>query len=193
MTDAVHAHCTRPWYLRPPVWLLGIVAAALIAFAAVEVAGRPAATAYSVFLDQLDAGNIASVMLQGTEISGRYKHPLTATAGAAPVDTFRSRIPDFGDPSLIPALRQRHVAIEVAASSSWTRLLAGIPLPMWLFLGFIVVAGIVRLVRGSTVQAGTATPVHPMQGMIGLVAGLFGKQQQAVNSPTDDGGAAKRR
>ena len=62
--------------------------------------------------------------------------------------------------------------------SSWTRLLAGIPLPMLLFLGFIVVAAIVRFMRGGTAQSGAAMPTHPMQGMIALVSSLFGKKQQ---------------
>ena len=31
---------------------------------------------YSTFLDQLEAGNVASVTFQGTEIDGRLKRPL---------------------------------------------------------------------------------------------------------------------
>jgi len=181
MTDAVqHHHCTVPWWRRPPVLLLGIVVVALVIFAVIEAAGIPPATPYGTFLDQLDAGNVASVTLQGTEIKGRFKHPLNAASanGAAQADTFRSRVPEFGDPSLIAELRKQHVAIDVASSSSWTRLLAGIPLPMLLFLGFIVIAAIVRFVRGGKAQSDTAAPMHPMQGMIALVSGLFGKKQQ---------------
>jgi ATP-dependent Zn protease len=193
MTVAVHAHCTRPWYMRPPVWLLGIAVVALVIFAIVEAAGIPAATPYGTFLDQLDAGNVASVTFKGTEIDGRFKHPLNVAAsdGKPQTNTFRSRVPDFGDASLIPELRKQHVTIDVASSSSWTRLLAGIPLPMWLFLGFIVVAAIVRFMHGGKAQSGNAMPMHPMQGMIGLVSGLFGKQQQAANPPTHDGGGTK--
>lgn len=193
MTDAVQHHCTRPWYMRPPVWFIGVAVVALVIFAIVEAAGRPAATPYGTFLDQLDAGNVASVTLEGTQINGRFKHPVTVAAGngAVPADTFRSRMPDFGDPSLIAELRKQHVAIDIASSSSWTRLLAGIPLPMLLFLGFILVAGIIRFVRGGKVQSGSAMPMHPMQGMIGLVSGLFGKQSQPASPPTHDGGATK--
>ena len=194
MTDAVqHHHCTVPWWRRPPVLLLGIAVVALVIFAIVEMAGRPAATPYGTFLDQLDAGNVASVTLQGTEINGRFKHPVNVAApdGAVPANTFRTRVPDFGDPSLIPELRKQQVAIDVASSSSWTRLLAGIPLPMLLFLGFIVVAAIVRFMRGGKVQSASAMPMHPMQGMIGLISGLFGKQSKAIDSPTHDGGEPK--
>ena len=157
MTDAVRAHCTRPWYMRPPVWLLGVVVVVLAIFAIVEAAGIPAATPYGTFLDQLEADNVASVTVQGTEIKGHFKHPLNATAAndAAQTNAFRTRVPDFGDSSLIAALRKQHVTIDVASSTSWTRLLAGIPLPMWLFLGFIIIAGIVRLMRGGKAQSGS--------------------------------------
>jgi hypothetical protein len=94
------------------VILLGIVAAGLVIFTIVEMAAGPAATPYGTFLDQLDAGNVASVTLQGTEIKGRYKQPLNAAATeAAQANTFRSRVPDFGDSSLIPA----HVIIILDA------------------------------------------------------------------------------
>ena len=159
----------------------------------VETTAGPAATPYGTFLDQLDAGNVASVTLQGTEIKGHFKHPLNAAAAndAAQTNTFRTRVPDFGDSSLIAALRKQHVTIDVASSTSWTRLLAGIPLPMWLFLGFILVAGTVRFMRGGKAQSGSAMPMHPMQGMIGLVSGLFGKQSQAASTPTHDGDGTK--
>jgi ATP-dependent Zn protease len=188
MTDAVqHHHCAVPLWRRPPILLLGIVVVALAIFAIVEAAGIPAATPYGAFLDQLDAGNVASVTFKGTEIDGHFKHSANGSANAtAQADSFRTRVPDFGDLSLIPELRKQHVAIDVASSTSWTRLLAGIPLPMWLFLGFIIVAGIVRFMRGGTAPSGSAMPTHPMQGMIGLISGLFGKQNQAAGTPNRD-------
>lgn len=194
MTDAVQHHqCTVPLWRRPPVLLLGVIVVALAIFAIVEAASIPAATPYSAFLDQLDAGNVAGVTFKGTEIDGLFKHPANAAApdNAAQVFTFRSRLPDFGDPSMIAALRKQQVAINVTSSSSWTRLLAGVPLPMLLFLGFIVVAGIIRFMRGGKASSGTAMPMHPMQGMIGLISGLFGKQEQAAPPPTHVGDEPK--
>ena len=65
MTDiAQHKHCTKPWYMRPPVWFIGVVVAALAIFTVYETVGGPAATPYGAFLDQLDAGNVASVTFQ---------------------------------------------------------------------------------------------------------------------------------
>jgi hypothetical protein len=44
MTDTVHHHCMRPWYMRPPVWVLGLVVVALVVFGIVELLGSPAVT-----------------------------------------------------------------------------------------------------------------------------------------------------
>jgi hypothetical protein len=33
-------------------------------------------------------------------------------------------------------------------------------------------------------------PIHPMQGMVGLVSGLFGKQDQAASPPARNGNEA---
>lgn len=178
--------------MRPPVWLLGIALLGLAAFGIVEMIGRPAVTPYGTFLDQLDAGNVASVTFQGTQIEGRFKHPVgnTAANGAAEQSIFRSRVPEFGDPMLLPELRKAHVAIDVVSSSNWTSWLARLPWPMVVFLAFILIAGFVRLVRGGSVQSGGATP-NPMQGMIGMLSGLFGKQSPAASAPTHDGDRMK--
>lgn len=185
MTETPHAHCTKSWYMRPPAWLIGAVVVALIIFAVYETIGGPAATPYGAFLDQLDAGNVASVTLEGTQIKGHYKQPVTpaATNGAAPADTFRSRVPDFGDATLIPELRKQHVTIDVTSSSSWTSWLGRLPWPMVFILGAVLIAALVRFVRGG--KSGSVSPMsmHPMGGMMGMVSGLFGKQSQPEGTP----------
>lgn len=188
-------HCQRPWWKRPPVWFIGIAVILLIIFAVFEMIGRPATTPYGVFLDQLEAGNVASVTFQGTEINGRFKHALNvaASSDARQADTFRSRLPDFGDPSLIPELRKQHVVIDVASSSQWTSWLGRLPWPMVIFLGVVLIAGLVRFLRGGKSQSGVAVPTMPMHGMIGLVSGLFGKQPQAAGPASHEGDEAKSR
>ncbi len=189
MTDAVQHHSTQAWYMRPPVWALGVVLVALAAFGIMEMMNRPAAIPYSDFLDQLDAGNVASVTFKGTQIDGNYKHPLgeTAANGIASQTVFRSQVPDFGDPTLLPELRKERVAIDVVSSSSWTHLLAGLPWPMLLLMGAVLIVALVRLMRGEKAPAGSAMPTHPMMG---LITGLFGKKDQATSPPAGDSGKA---
>jgi len=187
-------HCQRPLWKRPPFWFVVIAAVLALGIGIVmEESARRAPMPYGTFLDQLEAGNIASVTFRGTQIDGSLKHALgdAASNGATQRNTFRSHVPDFGDPGLMPELRKQHVLIDVASSSSWTRLLAGLPWPMLLFIGIALVAGLIRLVRGGKTQSGTAMPTHPMQGMIGLVSGLFAKKPQTADPPTHDGAGPK--
>lgn len=186
-------HSHRSWWRGATIWWLAGLALVLAMLAVVvfEKAAKPPLTPYSAFYDQLEAGNIASVTLQGTDINGTFKHPVAATpATAAPApDGFRSRVPDFGDPGLVPELRKQHVIINVGSPSQWTRFLASLPWPMLLFLGAALIAGLVRLLRGGKAQSETQT--SPIQGMLGLVSGLFWKKQQAADPPTHDGGGPK--
>ena len=140
---------------------------------------------YSTFLDQLDAGNVASLTFKETQIDGIFRHPVDGaiSTGTTKRDTFSTRMPDFGDAALIPELRKQQVVIDVNVPSAWAWLLGRIPLPILIFLGAMVVGGLVRLVRAGKAQSGSAMP---MQGMMGLLAGLFGKQQQAPNRPAGD-------
>lgn len=187
MTHAVE-HCDRPWWKRPPVWFIAIAAVLLLIAAGVEMgtAGKVTPMPYSAFLDQLETGKVASVTFRGTEIHGRLKRPPDSAQG----DTFSARVPDFGDPTLIAELRKQHVTIEVSAPSPWTSVLARIPWPMLVFLGVVLVAALVRLVRGGKARSGSAMSM-PTHGMIGLVSGLFAKPDRSASPPTRDGDEPK--
>lgn len=184
-------HCSRPWWKRPPVWFLGIaVLLALIVGVTIERSGKSASLPYTTFLDQLDAGNVASIKVQGTEISGHFKRPLDAAgSGTAQGDTFSSRVPDFGDPNLISQLRKQHVAVEVTSPSAWAWLLGRVPWPMLIFVGVMLVAGLIRLIRGGKTQSGSAS--MPMHGPMGLIAGLFAKQQPTASPAGPHSGEMK--
>jgi ATP-dependent Zn protease len=185
-------HCQRPWWKRPRVWFIGIAAVLALGIGiAVENPGK-SALPYSTFLDQLEAGNVASVTVQGTEISGRFKHALDAAASSGNVqgEAFSIRVPDFGDPTLIPQLRKQHVIIEVTSRSTWAWLLGSLPWPMVIFVGVMLIAGLIRLVRGGKIQTGSA-PSIPMNGPMGLVAGFFAKQQPSASPETRPGSEVK--
>jgi len=188
--------CHRPWWKRPPFWFLVIAAVMVLLIVYIpERGGKPAPTPYSTFLDQVEAGNVASVTFQGTEIDGRYKHPLDSAPASStvPRDTFSSRVPDFGDPTLIQELHRQHVVIDVSSPSKWAALLARIPWPMLLFLGAVMIAALVRLLRGGKAQSGPAAPTLPAHGMMGLISGLFAKRDEAESPPKRDGDESKSR
>jgi ATP-dependent Zn protease len=192
------ATCDRPWWKRPPTWFIALAIVLLTGFLVFELGGRASpVTPYGTFLDQLDAGNVASVTFEGTEISGRLKSPVGGAAenGAAQRDAFRSRVPDFGDPALIPELRKQRVAIDVATPSPWTWLLGRVPWPMLAIVGVMLVAALARILRGGPVLPGPGGPAMPAHGMgpFGLLASLFAKERTATGAATQEGDQPKSR
>jgi ATP-dependent Zn protease len=172
---------SRPWGLIT----IGVFALIIVGFVLVREARQTAPLPYSSFLDQLDAGNVASVSFQGTQISAQLKHP-TETSGK-PQDSVITVVPGVGDPELISELRKQHVSIVVAAQS-WTSLFERIPWPIWLFGGALLLAGLRKLFRRGTAHPETdplqaGMPMHPMQGMMGLAAGLFAKPKPGAGPP----------
>ncbi len=196
MTDtAAHQHCTRPWYMRPPVWIVFVVVAALAAFGVAEMRGGPTTVRYSDFLNQLDAGNVASVIFSGTQVDGRFKHPIAETAATegAPLTTFRTHAPDFGDPTLLPELRKQQVAISVG-SSQWMGTGAAAILgiigafvlakPMLLIIAAALIAGLVRVARGGKMDIRSILSMLPM---FRAASPHNGKEQQSSgDSPRVD-------
>jgi hypothetical protein len=192
------ASCDRPWWKRPLTWFIALAAVLLISFLVVELGGKALqVTPYGTFLDQLDAGNVASVTFEGNEVKGRFKRPVgdTTENGTVPRDAFRSRIPDFGDPALIPELRRQHVMIDVTAPSPWAWLLGRVPWPMLAFLAVMLVAALARMLRGGPVVPGRAGPAMPAHGMgpFGLLAGLFAKERAVPETARQEGDQPKSR
>ena len=194
MTDVAQLQRPRPWYKRPIVWIVCVVLAALAVYGIVEMRGSPAMIRYSDFLEQLDAHNIASVTFAGTQIDGHFKQPVagTSAANAASPTVFRSRVPDIGDPTLLPELRKERVAFGVA-SSQWFGIGATTILgvlvaflvakPMLLIIAAAFIAGLVRVARGGKME------VKSILSMVPMFKSFSGKQKEPTeNLPpvTDD-------
>jgi ATP-dependent Zn protease len=182
-------HCQRPWWKRPPVWVISILVIVLALVAVMEQTGKQATEPYSSFLDQIEAGRIASVTFNGMEVLARLKVPASSSlsADSAQHDMVRSRVPDFGDPTLIAELRRQRVAIEVTSPSAWTWLLGRLPWPMLIVIGVVLVAGFVRFLRGGNLPPGSTSPMPPAHGLIGLLAGFFAKPRQTMDSDRHGG------
>ena len=202
MTDPVQHHCMRPWWKRPPVWVIGIAAVLLLGFFLMGATGRPPAISYGALLDQLESANVTSVVFHGTEIEGRLKQPKTiaGSSGPAQVEVFRSRIPDFGDPVLLSDLRRQHVAIDVTWSSPWGSWMGGGALavivgavifakPGLLIFGGLLIAGLWRAIRGKkaaqpSVMPSGAMAMLPMHGMMKFTSNMFANAPPA-DSPVE--------
>lgn len=122
---------------------------------------------YSLFVQQVMAGNVASVNLSGGQITGKFVKPITWTPptstptvpGVQPTPTspgtysaFTTTFPEtVGDPQLMPLLQAHNITINVAPPPSpWIGLILSSGLPLVLLVMLMVWMG--RQVAGN--QAG---------------------------------------
>ncbi len=95
---------------------------------------------YSTFRDQLEAGNVEKVVVQGERISGEFKKPVenTSTGGkAAPYKEFLTYLPSFGDDKLLSMLQAQKVDIITEPTKNvpfWGEILVGM-LPFLILIG----------------------------------------------------------
>jgi cell division protease FtsH len=120
---------------------------------------QPAASlAYSAFLEQVRASNVASVQIAGDQITGKLVRPIpwsqptpAATSAASPqptptpqmYTTFSTTFPDtVGDPTLLPLLESQGVVVNVAPPPNpfWSTLLSS-ALPILLLVLVVVWIG----------------------------------------------------
>ena len=131
-----------------PIYLVYAVIVIFMAAQYLFMRPQPAVPAieYGVFLDQLDAGAVAEIDMQGAVLRGSFAKPvpLSLNAGAAPVaiTDFTTRLPAIQGETLIVKLREHKVRINVLKpeeESVFTRLLVGV-------LPWVVVLGVWMLV-----------------------------------------------
>ncbi|MGI8913034.1 MAG: ATP-dependent zinc metalloprotease FtsH [Chloroflexota bacterium] len=100
--------------------------------------------AYSQFETQVEAANVPSVVLDGHTITGSLKTttslPTANGKGTADVSEFSTQVPAFGDPSLLPLLREKNVQVTVKPPNGNSSLLLNLAisfLPILLLVGFM--------------------------------------------------------
>ncbi len=95
---------------------------------------------YSAFRDQLEAGNVEKITVQGEKISGDFKKPVEQKAPGGkptPYREFYTYLPSFGDEKLLPMLEAQKVNIVTEPTkgvSFWGEILSGL-LPFLILIG----------------------------------------------------------
>ena len=122
--------------------------------------GQPEVTIpYTTFLEQVHANNVASIHVDGAQITGQFVHPIrwppasgtapapASGAGAPPTPVAYASFvtqapPAVGDPALLPSLEAGRVQVTVAPPPNplLSLLLTGV-LPALLFVGVLVWMG----------------------------------------------------
>jgi len=128
------------------IWVM-LVASLLLNWLIIDRFSEPDAyihpLPYSVFKDQAQAGNVAEVVARGSELSGTLRRPISyAAPGAAPQSSssYTTRLPAFGDTSLLPLLESKDVVLRADRTTSGRNTLISILLsfvPTLLIFGML--------------------------------------------------------
>jgi cell division protease FtsH len=142
-----------------PAWVWWVLFAALLIWNVVAFLvphGEPTIQlSYSSFLQQVQAGNVQTVTINGQAVTGTLKKAIpvpnvTPTAGPngqsspPPVSSsFSTVIPEQNDPTLLPLLVSKGVQINVVNTSggSWVLTLLSSALPLLLLVGLMIYMG----------------------------------------------------
>ena len=98
---------------------------------------------YSKFRQQLNQGNVESIHVQGEQIRGQLRESqvLDVIDGdTTNYESFVTYLPSFGDDQLFQILEEQNVDVSTEPVSQfdwWTIILFGLPLLLFLYLGFL--------------------------------------------------------
>jgi cell division protease FtsH len=124
-----------------PNWVLMVIAGMLVILAFSYFTAPPTGPtaapviSYSEFRTFLDKKEVAEVALQGDSVNGILKRSLPLGVAGAAGDRFRTRVPEFGDPDLLPALTAAGVKVSVLEPAGEESSLLYVILPWLLILG----------------------------------------------------------
>jgi len=155
----------QPNVPKPPrtgiswVWWVALLILLIWSILGLLPSSRPEVTIpYTTFLAQVRAGNVASVTINGSQITGRFVQPFvppsptapaTSVPGARTIATpasytaFLTNFPQaVGDPALLPLLEEHKVQVNVAPPPSpLLSVLFTTVLPLLLLVGLMVWMG----------------------------------------------------
>ncbi|SFR74556.1 cell division protease FtsH [Marinobacter daqiaonensis] len=131
----------RPSPRMPP--FLNYLVIALIIFYGIQLFSGPGMEEldFTEFKQRVEAGEVASVTIEGHTITGTFASKEAGDAGELaeqPRDRFQTQVPEVGDPQVVELLEQNNVTIEAEPSEPqwWSRLLVGL-LP-WLLIAALI-------------------------------------------------------
>ncbi len=108
----------------------------------------PISLPYTSFLEELDAGNVESIVATGTDIRGEFIDAVSDPSVPETTSTrFETRRPDFADDDLLRRLIENDVVVNAEPAGQtpfWQQLLFGFGptlLLLWLFVSFYRRAG----------------------------------------------------
>jgi cell division protease FtsH len=117
------------WLKRNLFWLILLVVVPWILFFVWSPSlgsGGAEPVSYTLFVDQVKAGNVASVTLSDNAVTGDFKHPVRSDQAGQTSTKFTTNIPNLNSENTVPLLEASNVKVNVAnsnAGSFWINLL----------------------------------------------------------------------
>ncbi|NMG14169.1 ATP-dependent zinc metalloprotease FtsH [Aromatoleum bremense] len=124
-----------PW--RPLAYFVAMLALFMLLRIILSGAGIEEIS-YSDFKRRIAAGQVAEVTMQENRISGRLREERPIGPDGGKTDRFTTRVPAMGDSTLLPALEDADVQVNVQSAQGWGLLIYW--LPWLLLLGFFFLA-----------------------------------------------------
>ncbi len=125
------------------VWLVIAVLFLACNVAALYINGANRGTVqipYSEFQSQVQAGNVVQVTLQDYSVTGTLKSAISVPNSSTKATDFSTTVPEIGDPSLLPLLREKNVQVTVKPptnGNNWLITIAASVLPLLFLVGLM--------------------------------------------------------
>lgn len=147
------AEMPKPTWNRVGSWLLLLLVSWFLLRAFWGAAGTGEQIAYSTFRQQLRTGNVASVTIQGEQITGEFANSVVLNNEANPaqgdqptsqedgITTFFTFVPSVGDDRLLSLLEAEDVEVQTLPPSNFSLgaiLFTVLPFVLFLGLGFLL-------------------------------------------------------
>ncbi len=154
---------------RPPFQLATIIFAVFVLLYLLSLQVPPSERRYEIpysdFKQLLYDQWVEEVQLRGDIIDGKLSKAKTIMAGEGPIQRFRTRVPAFGDDSLLPELEERAVQIRVSSPTGENTLRSAlISMLPWLFFLAVFIWLMRRTARNISGQLGGS---EELKGFLG--------------------------
>ncbi|MGD9000840.1 MAG: ATP-dependent zinc metalloprotease FtsH [Granulosicoccaceae bacterium] len=148
---------------RYPDWLIYVLIGLVMAIGYFWYAGPPEqpvsfAIPYSQFKELVNQNEVTEVLITGSKVEGTLRGPMTLGPLGETATQFRTRVPDFGDENLLPALEEHSVKVSIGEEREGqtfpTILLALLPWIMLIVFFYFIYQRTAKTLGGRFGKAG---------------------------------------
>ncbi len=125
------------------LWLFFFILLLFVGWQIYVSQGKPVKIDYSAFLNQLEAGKVERITVQGDKITGSLKEKAKKRVGENQYEEYKEFVtytPSFGDPDLMNQLKKHRVEVRTIPEANyhiWSIVLMTLPFLFILWIGYV--------------------------------------------------------